>query len=553
MLQSLRIHNLALLRAVEINWEAHLNLITGETGAGKSLLIEALGALLGFRVELPPLREKAIVEAEFAPVPPAVQALLEEPAEVLWLRCELLPTGRRRHFLNDSPISAPTLRQIAYYLVEIHSQHETQQLFQSGFQRELLDSYAELEPELRAYQAAYREWKELQAQLEALESRQQAVAQRLDWLTAQVDELEKARLSPEEYATLEGLIRRLEYQEQAAQTLLHWQRYLSESPQAPLRLLKEAVRALQRFPLDEIAAITAQLENARSSLQEAAAHMESLLSHLTLDPYAVEKARQRYDLYNTLLLKYQAVEVSQLIGLYEKYRAERDALQREVESLEPLRNQYEVLTGRLLEQAYRLELARLGAAQALADRVQAYLAELGLDYAAFHIAVERLKDPQSSYRWAEEGVQLTPYGFSAVQFLLRTQPDFPFQPLSGVASGGELSRIMLALKAALAERIRLPTLVLDEIDTGLSGEGARRMGEFLAKLADRVQIILITHLPAIAAQRGAHFRVWREGDLTQIVRLSESQRVEEIARLLGGESAGEAAQAAARALLQAAS
>ncbi|MCX7605858.1 MAG: DNA repair protein RecN [Bacteroidia bacterium] len=554
MLLRLSIQNLALLRRADITWGAALNLITGETGAGKSLLIESLGALLGYKADFPPLSEKAIVEAEFAPIPPSAQALLEEKTESLLLRCEISPTGRKRLFLNDSPISASTIRELSYYLVEIHSQHDTQQLFHPPFQRELLDTYAELTEELHAYQHRYAHWKELTEKVTSLEKNQAEIENKLKWLEERVNELESARLSSEEYAQLERQIQALEHQAQIVQTLSYWYHQLGETPQAPTQVLREAGRALRKLPAPDIQSLVALLENAESLLQEATSQIEAILSSVSLEPNEIEKIRARFDTYNALLLKYRLPTVDTLIELLHRYKNEYQALLQERAETEPAKAELRNLTEELLERAYKLELARMAAAHTLADQVQLYLSELGLPHAHFHIAVERIQDPHSPLLWDGQPVSLTPYGFSSVTFLLRTHPQFPLAPLGQVASGGELSRIMLALKAALAEKVQLPTLVLDEIDTGLSGEGARKMGEFLVRLSQRFQIILITHLPAIAAQRGKHFFIWKEETSphhweTLIRPLSEEERIREVARLLGGEAAGSASLAAAQELL----
>lgn len=554
MLRRLTIQRLAFLRSAELSWGPGLNILTGETGAGKSLLIESLGVLLGFRGDLPPLSEKALIEAEFSPLPPALQPHLEEPADTLWLRCELLPSGRKRLFLNDSPTSTSTLRSLAYYLVEIHSQHETQQLFQAPFQREVLDTYADLTSEVEAYRATYERWRALAESVATLRSQQAQAAARLAWLAPQLEELDTVRLSPEEYAALEQTLRRLEHQEQALALLAQWYHQLSEAPQAPPALLREAEKSLGRLPLPEIPSLLNQLEQARLLISEATSQIEALLDSLTLDPAQAQQARERYDACNSLLLKYRVPTLQALLDLREKLRAEYQTLISQHSQLEPAEEQLQTLTASLLEQAYRLELARLAAAQTLADEVEKYLGDLGLSYARFHIAVERQTDPQSPYTWGGTGVQLTPYGFSSVTFLLRTHPQLPLAPLSEVASGGELSRIMLALKAALAEKVQLPTLILDEIDTGLSGEGARRMGHFLRRLGERLQVLLITHLPAIAAQPGWHFRIWKEPTTdgsweTRVQRLEPEERVQEVARLLSGQALSEGALAAARELL----
>ncbi|MCS7153842.1 MAG: DNA repair protein RecN [Bacteroidia bacterium] len=553
MFVRLRIQNYALLHNTELIWDPHLNLLTGETGAGKSLLVESLMTLLGYKTDLPPLTEKAVIEAEFTPVPEAAFSHLEEPTDSLILRCEIYPNGRRRFFMNDSPIPAQTLREIAYYLVEIHSQHESQQLFHAHFQREILDSYADLGEELQAYRKLYETWKERRATLVQLEKEQMDREMRLSWISTQVEELKAAALSTEEYTQLEELVRRLDHQSQAIQLLSQWLHQLSEGPRAPIALLREAEKSLGRLPLSEIQSIQSHLEQARTALQEASSEIETLLSTFSIDSAEAERIRQRYDTYNTLLIKYRVPTVEALIELRDRLFQEYETLQQVQEKIGPLRAEVETLTQAVLEKAYHLELGRIAAAQTLSDHVQGYLGELGLGYAYFHVAVERLLAPESPYQWEGEGVQLTPHGFSGVSFLLRTAPNFPLAPLAQVASGGELSRIMLALKAALAEKIQLPTLILDEIDTGLSGEGARRMGEFIRRLSQRTQVVLITHLPAIAAQPGTHFYIWKENEggswRTQVKKLSPEERIREIARLLSGEMAGEAAFAAARELL----
>ncbi|MCS7189294.1 MAG: hypothetical protein RMJ66_05435 [Bacteroidia bacterium] len=558
MLHRLHIQNLAFLRAIEIVWGPHLNLLTGETGAGKSLLIESLGALLGFRADLPPLTEKAIIEAEFSRIPEAVLAHLEEKEETLLLRCELYPQGKRRFFLNDSPISSQVLREIGFYLIEIHSQHETQQVFQPSFQRELLDNYAELREELEVYRRMFFKWKSLSEEVSSLESRQIEIQKSLEALKAPLLELESARLSKEEYERLESQMRRLEHRTQALQILSHWYNQLDETPHSPTVILKEAEKALNRLPLPEISSITSLMEQARSFLQEAVAQIQALLDNFSEDPSEIEKMQKRYDLYNTLLLKYRRPNIDSLLEFFEECKKEYQSLSEVSAHLAPAKAELVQLTEELLKQAYKIELARIAAAQTLSDHVQAYLEELGLTNAHFHISVERMVDPQSPYKWQEQPVLLTPHGFSSISFLLRTHPKLPLAPLSQVASGGETARIMLALKAALAEKVQLPTLVLDEIDTGLSGEGARRMGSFIARLAERLQILIITHLPALACQRGKHFYIWKEATAegywqTAIRELSDAERVQELARMLGGEPLREATLAAARELLRNAS
>ncbi len=556
MLRRLHIQNLPLLRDIALTWPPHLNILSGETGAGKSLLVEAIATLLGAKSDLPPLNVRAVIEAEFDPVPEAIQALLEEPVSPpLILRCEISPQGRRRYFLNDSLLSAQEVRELAYHLIEIHSQHETQALFRPAYQMRLLDTYAELTEELATYRKYYHEWRQLSEEVRALEEASESRHQRQAWLQTQLAQV-PPDLSAETYAHLETQIRRIEHQSLFATTLSQWLHQLSESPQNPITLLAQATKSLQRLPEGEATLTEAinLLESARYNIQEATDLLNRLLQTYSLNPKEIESIQAQYDLYNHLLHRFQVPTVELLIETVQRYRAELEALTKEESELEPARERLAALTEKLLDAAYRLELARLAAAQSLSDEVEAYIAELGLKGARFQISVERLVNPNSPLRWHDQPVEVTPDGFNQVSFLIQTNPDFPLAPLAQVASGGEMSRVMLALKAALAEKMTLPTLILDEIDTGLSGEAAQRMGAFLSRLSQKMQILLITHLPAIAAQPGAHFYIAKhttpEGITeTRIHLLSSEERIAEIARLLSGNPHDEAARLAAQTLL----
>jgi DNA repair protein RecN (Recombination protein N) len=556
MLRRLHIQNLPLLRDIALTWDLHLNILTGETGAGKSLLVEALATLLGAKADLPNPASRAVIEAEFDPVPQAVHDLLEEPlTPPLLLRCEISPQGRRRYFLNDALLSAQQVREIAYHLLEIHSQHETQALFRPAYQMRLLDAYAELHDELAAYRKHYHEWRHLADEVQQLQTATEARQQRRAWLENQLAQV-PPNLSAENYAQLETQMRRIEHQNLFVTTLSQWLHQLSEAPHNPISLLSQAVKALQRLPEGEttLTDATTLLESARYNIQEAADLLSRLLDAYTLNPHDIETIQSQYDLYNHLMHRFQVPTVELLIETIQRYQAELAALQAEENALEPAQQKLQALTQQLLDAAYRLELARLAAAQNLSDEVEAYIAELGLQGARFQISVERLTSPRSPLRWYDQPVEVTPDGFNQVTFLIQTNPGFPMAPLSQVASGGEMSRIMLALKAALAKKMSLPTLILDEIDTGLSGETAQRMGAFLSRLAQRLQIILITHLPAIAAQPGTHFYIAKQPTTdgsteTRIRQLTPSERIAEIARLLSGNPDDPAARLAAQNLL----
>jgi DNA repair protein RecN (Recombination protein N) len=556
MLRRLHIQNLPLLRDISLAWAPHLNILTGETGAGKSLLVEAIATLLGTKADLPPLTARAVIEAEFDPIPEAIQTLFDEPlTSPLLLRCEISPQGRRRYFLNDALLSTQQVRDIAYHLLEIHSQHETQALFQPAYQMRLLDAYAELTEELAAYKKLYHAWRQLNEEVHALEAATEKRRERQTWLQNQLAQV-PPNLSAEHYAHLETQMRRIEHQNLYATTLTQWLHQLAEAPHNPPSLLSQAVKSLQRLPQEEpsLTEAISLLESARYNIQEALDLLHRLLQAYSLNPKEIESIQAQYDLYNHLLHRFQVPTVELLMETVQRYKAELEELTAEENALEPARQRLSELTHQLLDAAYRLELARLAAAQTLSDEVEAYIAELGLKGARFQISVERLINPHSPLQWQDQPVEITPTGFNQVTFLIQTNPGFPLAPLSQVASGGEMSRLMLALKAALAEKMALPTLILDEIDTGLSGEAAQRMGSFLARLSQKLQILLITHLPAIAAQRGTHFHIRKHTapdgtPETLIYPLSPEERISEIARLLSGNPNDPAARLAAQNLL----
>jgi len=399
-----------------------------------------------------------------------------------------------------------------------------------------------LAEEVAAYRQLYSEWRRLAEEIRTLEGAAESRRQRREWLATQLAQV-PLQLSVEAYQALEVQVRRLENQHLMASTVSQWMSQLSEGLHNPIALLSQAVKSLQRLPGEEKALSEAieLLEGARYSVQEGVELLSRLLEAYAIDAAQAESIQAQYDLYNHLMLRFQVPTVELLLETIQRYQTEYEVLTAEETAVGPALEKFRELTERVLDAAYKLELGRLAAAQTLSDEVERYMSELGLRGARFQVSVERLTSTQSDLSWQDQPVELTANGFSRVVFLIQTNPGFPLAPLAQVASGGEASRVMLALKAALAEKVQLPTLILDEIDTGLSGEAAQRMGRFLAHLSRKMQVILITHLPVIAAQPGRHFRIEKvlSGDglmETRVQALSEAERVGEVARLLSGDA-----------------
>ncbi|MGQ9862981.1 MAG: DNA repair protein RecN [Bacteroidia bacterium] len=549
MLRRLYVENFALLQKVDWEIAPGLNILTGETGAGKSILVDAIQVLLGKKPDRL-MADRVVIEAYFAPVPEAIQEMMEEPVSELFLRREITPQ-RSRFFANDSPVSLGWIRQAAYHLIEIHSQHDTQQLYQPSFQLSLLDAYADQTDSVKAFTRLLHTYRTLQDSLRDLYAQIQKAQQEEEFLNHQLQLIEALAPHQEEYQELEKKIQLLQQaQEIHAQAAFFIDELFEKEGSVDEKLITLG-RFLQKY--DFFVQQREKLELVRENLAEIRAGLEEILSQIEMDPAEAARIQARYDAYNELLLRFRLTTVAQLLEKKQSYEHALSMLSVDREKIKTLEAQRTELEKLLMERAIQLELGRTVAAQALSDRVEAYLREVNMENARFHISIMREEDPQSPFLYEGKSVRLTPTGFNSVVYLLQANVGLPMAPLALVASGGELSRVMLALKAALAERIQMPTLILDEIDTGLSGDSAMRVGKLLENLAHAYQIIVITHLPQVASRQGTHFfiykKVQQDRTFTHIDKLSPAQRTREIARLLSGDEKDPASLAAAESLM----
>ncbi len=536
MLKELRIRYYAVIREVRLELGPGLTILTGETGAGKSIIVGALSLLLGERASSDLVREgeaRARVEAAFdLEARPGVRARCEEAgldAEDGWLvlRRELQREGRNRAWVNGSPATATLVGELGSALVDLHGQHEHQALLRRPAQRRILDAFAGATELAEAVAAAHAAREAAREAVEAARRRAAELRQREDWLRFKAEEIAAARLEPDEEERLGAEARRLEHSEELialSSSLLEAVYEGEDAVVDRLGALRRALADLGRIDPDteELAELHQTALRASEELGRRLAEYREGVEH---DPGRLRAIRTRLDELYRLKKKYGA-ELSDVIAAGEEARAELDALESSEDEVRTLADRAEEAEARLREAAGRLTEARRDAAGRLEEAVAALLPELGMPGGRFQAVLEPLDGPAAT-------------GAETVEFRVSLNPGFEPGPLARVASGGELSRVMLALKTVLAEVDEIPCLVFDEIDAGVGGEVAHRVAERLSRLAADRQVLAVTHLAQIAARADAHFHVAKVAEegraAASVRRLEGGDRVRELARLLGGD------------------
>ncbi|OGL00675.1 MAG: DNA repair protein RecN [Candidatus Rokubacteria bacterium RIFCSPLOWO2_02_FULL_73_56] len=555
MLRELRVRNFAVLEAVVVPLAPGLNVLTGETGAGKSMLIDAILLIRGARAQGDVIRadtETATVEAVFDVEPRGpVAALLDEAGlglddGQLVLRRELSRAGRHRAFANDAPVTVGLLERLGDHLVEVHGQHEHQRLLEPARQLELLDRFADAEDLREEVGGLFAKFREARAEMERARAAERDRAQREDLLRFQVGELDAARLRSGEEAELRAELRRAQHAEKLAGGLAEAAALLDDDRDAATSRLARAARLLGDLGRIDpaFAAPVAGLDAAQAHLEEVLAALRALRADVVVEPGRREAIDERLDALTRLKRKY-GESAEAMLGFREEAAAELDRLGRHEEILAEQERLLGELRVELEAAATALADRRQGAVERLAPRVERELRALGMERAVFRVALERAPLEAIGAR-----------GLDRVEFRLSTNPGEELRPLARVASGGELSRTMLALKAVLARADRVPTMVFDEVDAGIGGRVASVVAQKLAAAAEGRQVLCVTHLAPIAAAAQQHLRVVKSvrGGRTRVAAepLAGAARVEEIARMLGGETVTDTARGHARALLDAA-
>jgi DNA repair protein RecN (Recombination protein N) len=550
MLVELRIRDFAVIRDLSVEMGPGLNTLTGETGAGKSILIGALSLLLGERASSESVRtgaDRAVVEAVFdVSRLPGLTARLDElglPSsdDFLLLRREVQAQGRNRAWINGSPATAGVVGEFGTALVDLHGQHEHQTLLSTDHQRAILDAFAEALLAAGAVAEHHDEVRRLEGELHAREERRRELEGRSDFLRFQLGEIDQARLSPGEDEEIDAELRRLDHAEELARDADAAHHLLYAGEGAASEQLSQALRLLQRLARvdPDLEGLAGEVETAYHQATEAGRSLADYASGVEVNPARAEELRQRQDLLFRLKRKY-GPELADVLATGERLRGELDELEVGAVELDEVESRLSEARNRLTAAAEELSRLRRDGAEELAGRVGTLLPELGFSEAVFKVALEPLEAPG-------------PDGAERVRFLASLNPGFEPRPLASIASGGELSRVMLALKSVLASVDRVPTLIFDEIDAGIGGTVANAVAEKLAQVARQHQVLVITHLPQLASRGRRHLRVEKGTQdgiaATTVLTLDGEDRVREIARMLGGDPESRTSREHARELL----
>lgn len=552
MLRSLYIQNYALIEKLDIDFEPGFSVITGETGAGKSIILGAIGLLLGQRADVKSIRTgatKCVIEAHFDVSrysnlrPFFADNGLDYDDECI-LRRELYASGKSRAFINDSPAQLTQMKELGEQLIDVHSQHQNLLINTEGFQLNVLDLLAHDDATLAAYQSVYKQWKQAQGDLDKLVEKIARDKADEDYIRFQWQQLDEARLTPGEQEELEQETELLSHAEDIKAGLYQASQRFNNDENGLLSGLKECCNTMQNLqnvypPAEEWAN---RLESSYIELKDIADEIADNEERVEFNPARLAEANERLNLIYTLQQKHRVDTVDELIALRDEYATRLAAISSSDEELETLRQRCEELQEQVRRQASCLTQARQAAAQEVERQMASRLIPLGMPNVRFTVDMGERKEPG-------------PHGSDTVSFLFSANKNGTMQNISSVASGGEIARVMLSVKAMIAGAVKLPTIVFDEIDTGVSGEIASRMADIMQEMAENErQVISITHLPQIASRGHTHYKVYKQDNETEtnshIRRLTDEERVEEIAHMLSGATLTEAALNNARTLLK---
>ena len=551
MLKHLYIKNFALIDILDIDLYPGFSVITGETGAGKSIVLGAIGLLLGQRADLKTLKQGAdrcVIEAHFDLSRYQMEAFFEEndieyDAEDCIIRRELTAAGKSRAFINDTPVQLSMLKELGERLVDVHSQHQNLLLNKQDFQMSVLDIIADDAKQLTAYQESYNAYHQAANELEALKEEIERNRKNVDFLQFQYQELADARLQPGEQEELEQKSETMTHSEEIKSALYEADNALQADETGIVTQLRSAMNALKGIGrvLPEAEELATRMDSTYIELKDIAGEVSGLMDDVDFDPAELDTVNERLDHLYDLQKKYHAEDTEALI-------AQRDSLQQQLENLdnsdEALREreqQVAQLKTQCQQLADALTKLRMKAAKTVEKEMQQRLVPLGMPNIRFQISI------------TQEG--LAANGQDKVAYLFSANTSTPLQPVSQVASGGEIARVMLALKAMISGAVKLPTIIFDEIDTGVSGKIAEKMAEIMHEMGSHErQVISITHLPQIAALGAAHYKVEKEetaqGTTSKMALLTPEERITEIAQMLSGSKVTDAAIQNAKQLLR---
>ncbi|HJD10333.1 DNA repair protein RecN [Bacteroides gallinaceum] len=553
MLQSIHIQNYALIDKLDIDFTPGFSVITGETGAGKSIILGAIGLLLGQRADVKAIKNgtsKCIVEARFCIASYGLEAFFQEldleydPEECI-LRREVYASGKSRAFINDSPASLNQMKALGEKLIDVHSQHQNLLLNKEGFQLNILDILAQDEKQLEAYKQVYRHYKDISNTLEELIIQAEKSRQDEDYLRFQLEQLEEASLHSGEQTELEQEAETLSHTEEIKANLYKAQQLIDGTEaNGILSQTKDCQQALQNIS-NVYPSASEWVERLRScyiELKDIAHDLSVAEAETEFNPERLDYVNERLNLIYNLQQKHRVTTIEALLELAENYRHQLNDISSFDERIAELNQQKEALYNKVLEQARQLTNLRTKSAHHIEEQMKKLLIPLGMPNVRFAVELTSRKEPDLN-------------GLDNVTFLFSANKNGALQNVASVASGGEIARVMLSLKAMIAGAVKLPTIIFDEIDTGVSGSIAEKMALIMRDMGrQNRQVISITHLPQIAARGTTHYKVYKKdtetGTNSYIHRLTPEERVKEIAHMLSGSVLTEAALNNARALLE---
>lgn len=534
MLQQLSIQNFAIIDELHVSFQTGLNIITGETGAGKSILLGALGLVLGNRADVSALRtpdKKCVVEAVFSNTKTKLQDWLKaneiDIDEELILRREIAATGKSRAFVNDTLVTLNQLKELTALLVDLHQQFDTLELGEENFQREVLDALADCTELTENYHQQYISYAKLRKELEQLKQQQLQQQKEQDYKQFLLDELEQASFKEHELEETEQELKLLNNAGNIATVLTDAVQFLKEGDAPVVQQLKTVLQRLQQYKdmHADLASITERLQSAQIELNDIASELDHLQSSMSIDEARMQQLNDRLELGYKLQKKHGLHSTAELLQLYSQLQEELLVVANLETSITAKEKEAEQLKATLEKEAAAIQQLRTKQVEPFTKQVNQLLSRVGMPNA-------RLKIETAT-------VPLSAFGIDKINFLFDANKSNRFEPISKVASGGELSRLMLCIKSLVAEKISLSTMLFDEIDTGISGEAAKQVGILLKELASRQQVITITHLPQIAAKASAHYFVYKQEDKssikTNIRLLNKEEQIEAVAKMLSGE------------------
>lgn len=553
MLQSIHIQNYALIDKLDIDFMPGFSVITGETGAGKSIILGAIGLLLGQRADVKAIKNgasKCIVEARFGIASYGMEAFFNEldleydPEECI-LRREVYANGKSRAFINDSPASLAQTKALGEKLIDIHSQHQNLLLNKEGFQLNILDILAQDEKQLAAYKQVYTQYKNTCKELDTLIGQAEKSRQDEDYLRFQLEQLEEAELKEGEQNGLEQEAETLSHAEDIKAGLYRAGQLIDNAEaNGILSQTKECIQTLQGISKVYTSASewTERLQSCYIELKDIAHDLSSAEEEVEFNPERLDYVNQRLNLIYNLQQKHRADSIEALIDLANNYRKQLNDIASYDDRIAELRSLKDNLYNKVLEEAATLTRMRTDSARHIEEQMKKLLVPLGMPNVRFAVAMEQRKEPDAN-------------GTDNVTFLFSANKNGTLQNVASIASGGEIARVMLSLKAMIAGAVKLPTIIFDEIDTGVSGSIAEKMALIMRDMGrQNRQVISITHLPQIAARGTTHYKVYKEdtetGTNSYIRKLVPDERIHEIAHMLSGSTLTEAALNNARALLE---